>query len=664
MKNFFNLSLLLPAQGRMSLARALTLLIALVCAALVLSTVLLGWSARQEWLRNDSRAMENLAYSLAQHADATFSQTDTVVLDIVERLESDGAGDAARARLQKVLVHKVEQHKQFASLMVIDASGRSLASSRVAQVEDSHAERDYFRFHRDHPSRDARVGVPERRQSTGEWVIRLSRRLQDADGRFAGVVAASIQISHFSAYHQLFSVGEHGLVAMNLMSGELVARRPALSRLIGASLADTALFRNYLARFASGTVTLESPLDGIERQYAYRRLAGFPLVVIAAKPLHDSLAGWRVRLALQAGFVLALICLISLGGYVLVRQVQAQTLAKKQLKESFAKVKNLEQALDEHAILAITDIQHKIIHANDRFCSISQYSRADLLGQDAGIVASGVHSADFMQGIRDTIAGGHVWRGDTCSRAKDGSFYWTSSTVVPFLDADGKPYQYVAIRTDITVQKHAEEQLRNAKTVLQESNAQLVLLSSQDALTGVANRRRFDQALQQEGARLASVGMPVALLMIDVDYFKTYNDRYGHPAGDECLRQLGRLLQRHARRPGDLVARYGGEEFAILLANTDHGGAQKIAEEVRAGLLALALQHPDNPAGVVTVSIGLHAATALDGGLAGNALVAAADQALYAAKAAGRNTVRGMWQTTPQDLCPAPSRKTSAARQS
>jgi diguanylate cyclase (GGDEF)-like protein len=175
--------------------------------------------------------------------------------------------------------------------------------------------------------------------------------------------------------------------------------------------------------------------------------------------------------------------------------------------------------------------------------------------------------------------------------------------------------------------------------VLQESNAQLLMLSGEDALTGVANRRRFDQALLQESARLARVGMPLALLMIDVDHFKTYNDRYGHPAGDECLRQVARLLKRHAKRPGDLVARYGGEEFAILLANTDHAGARALAEEVRSALIALALPHQGNPAGIVTVSIGLHVVAAPDEPVAATRLVELADQALYAAKAAGRNTV-------------------------
>ena len=627
------------SNGGMSLARSLTLLIFLVCTVLVVSTALLGWSARSQWLENDQKAMENLAYSLAQHADATFSQTDMVVLDIAGRIVDAWPAETGRAQLRNVLQQKVAQQEQLAGLRVLDAAGNEIAATASLPESASHAGHAAFLHHKNNRSPDARLGPPERSRATDEWVIPLSRRFESSNGSFAGVVVAHIRISHFNVYHERFSLGERGLVAMNLMSGELIARRPEVARLVGSNLADTELFRNYLARYPNGTVTQVSPLDGVERQYAYRRLAGYPLVVLAAAPVVDSLAGWRVRMMVQAGFVFALICLIGFGGATLVRQLRVQTMARKELREAYTKVKNLELALDEHAIVAITDISHRITHVNDRFCSISRYSRAELIGQDPGIVASNFHSPAFLQNIRDTIAAGEIWRGDICNRAKGGSLYWTSSTVVPFLDADGKPYQYVAIRTDMTAQKRAEEHLQHAKAVLQESNAQLLLLSGQDALTGIANRRRFDYVLTQESARLARGDVSLALLMIDVDYFKTYNDHYGHPAGDECLRQIAGLLQRHAKRPGDLVTRYGGEEFAILLANTDRTGARLVAEEVRAALIALALPHQGNPAGLVTVSIGLHAVNASDKQVAGDTLVERADQALYAAKAAGRNTV-------------------------
>jgi diguanylate cyclase (GGDEF)-like protein/PAS domain S-box-containing protein len=625
---------------RMSLAHCLTMLITLVCIGLITSTAVLGWNSRTEWLKNAAAATENVAYSVAQHADASFSQTDTVLLDVVERLEEDGIDDAALTRLKAVFARKVDEQSQLHGLFVYDETGRWLVHSQpVAPAGANNADREYFQYHRTHTSRGPHIGAPIRSKSTSDWIIPMSRRLDGPDGRFAGVVLATIKVADFDIYHRQFSIGTDGLIAMNLMSGELVARRPVASELIGANLANTAFFQSYLGRYSKGTVTLASPLDGIERQYAFRRLDKYPVVILAAIPVHDTLAGWRTRMIVQSSVILGLIGLITLGGYFLVRQVNLQTIAKKKLKESFAKVQNLEQALDEHAIMGITDTEHKLIYVNDRFCKVSKYPRAELLGQDPGIVASGFHSNAFLMNIRTTIASGEVWKGETKNRAKDGSFYWTSSTIVPFLDEEGKPYQYVAIRTDITDQKNAEEQLVHAKTILQQSNLHLTMLSTQDGLTGLANRRHFDQALKRETARMANADMPLALLMIDIDYFKTYNDRYGHPAGDDCLRKVAVALADHAKRPGDLVARYGGEEFAILLPCTDQAGARVIAEEIRTGLASLELAHPDNPAGIVTASVGLHAVVPGLDHRTGGILLDQADLALYAAKAAGRNIV-------------------------
>ncbi len=160
-----------------------------------------------------------------------------------------------------------------------------------------------------------------------------------------------------------------------------------------------------------------------------------------------------------------------------------------------------------------------------------------------------------------------------------------------------------------------------------------------DGLTYIPNRRRFDQLLQQEWERAVREKQPLALAMLDVDYFKLYNDNYGHGAGDDCLRQVARALQQALKRPADTIARYGGEEFALLIPNTDSEGALVIAERAREAVIAQQLKHEYSQiADYVSVSIGL-AATHPQPSAQADSLLRAADDALYVAKANGRNRV-------------------------
>jgi diguanylate cyclase (GGDEF)-like protein len=194
----------------------------------------------------------------------------------------------------------------------------------------------------------------------------------------------------------------------------------------------------------------------------------------------------------------------------------------------------------------------------------------------------------------------------------------------------------------IRIRENLERELRLAGASLEQRNLALKAQAESDGLTGLANRRLFEAALERELGRARRSGAPFALILADVDVFKKYNDRYGHVAGDDCLRKVAGAIASGARRPGDLAARYGGEEFALILPETDLDGALAVAEKVRAAVAAMQLAHADSPYGKVSLSLGV--AAGLPAGEpegTPQAWVEAADQQLYHAKSGGRNRAAG-----------------------
>lgn len=421
------------------------------------------------------------------------------------------------------------------------------------------------------------------------------------------------------------------------------------------------------ARAVAQTVPLQERV--IELRGAHRRREAMAILTDQALPAQEAVlssltafialnnreieqvgqeAGEQVRSAqvvLFSAMLLTVLVSLAIGVYVqrhmssLMRGLTDKTW---QLNASLRDLDFQKQALDEHAIVSIADPVGRITYVNDKFCAVSQYTREELIGRDHRIVNSGQHPPALFADMWRTIASGSTWQGEVCNRKKDGSLYWVSTTILPFLDVAGRPEHYVSVRTDITSIKMAEMMLESNQERLEvlvaqrtselaEREAAFQRLSETDMLTGVANRRKFDETLLVETSRAQRHGLSLALVMLDIDHFKKLNDTYGHQAGDSVLTEFAQLVAVHIRAH-DFFARWGGEEFAILATMNDSEEARQFADKLRALIAA----HEFSVVGHVTASLGL---SIYRSGEDIDAMLSRADKALYAAKANGRNRV-------------------------
>ncbi|OCJ46567.1 sensor domain-containing diguanylate cyclase [Serratia sp. 14-2641] len=470
------------------------------------------WNAHHRNLQIAENDSQNLARSLAQHAEDTFAQVDSNLVDLSERIETDGLGQSQRLRLQKIMQSQASNFPQLHGSFVYDAQGNWILTSNGKPLSHTNnADRAYFKYHVTHNNNTIYIGEVIRSRSTGDLVIPVSRRLNHADGSFAGVVISTLYVDYFRQFYNTFALNNDASLSLILADGSILYRRPYNEDAIGKNISHSILFREVLPHSPFGNVTMVSQFDNVERVYGYSQVERYPLVITAGLSKKDVLADWRndaSLFALGGGVLLSILLAL---GLVLIRQIN--------------------------------------------------------------------------QSVQTEV-------------------------------------ELVRTRDQLTLMNHTLEEL--------------ALL---DGLTGLANRRQFDIALKNEMTRAARNDRNVALLMLDIDYFKQFNDIYGHVAGDQCLQQLGRMLQGMVNRPGDLMARYGGEELAIILPDTDLQGAIAFAERVLEGIRQLKIAHTGSPLGIITASIGASAKVPHPYNDTPLSLVNLADNALYTAKKSGKNRV-------------------------
>ena len=362
----------------------------------------------------------------------------------------------------------------------------------------------------------------------------------------------------------------------------------------------------------------------------------------------------RVWQAVEKSFIVTAVSLIALAISHASNQQKKHVLTKqkRQLTLEMIERQQAEQAWQESQrfIQGILDASTNILYVNDFSSGTNYYVNGymeDILGYSSGEIQQ--FGGQFLESLAhpDTVKAIHQTRkklaqadakkefiveNEYCLRHKQGNWLWMLCRETIFQwNQDGTPKQLLGTATDITAHKEKTQ-------ALQQQNQQLTALARLDALTQIANRRAFDEFLGQ--AWTVRNQTPLTLILCDIDYFKLYNDSYGHQAGDACLQRVAQALQKAVKRQLDLVARYGGEEFAIVLPNTTLTGAQHVARGIQTAVRELEIEHCSSTVSdYLTVSLGIATITLTGPSMdkaSYKAFIAAADRGLYQAKSNGR----------------------------
>jgi diguanylate cyclase (GGDEF)-like protein/PAS domain S-box-containing protein len=608
------------------------------CAASAWTLYDLHQATYAQAVNNETNLLSALSQDIARNVEVY----DLSLQGVVEGLSEPKLSGIDPHLQDLVLFDRAASAKDLGAILVLDRDGVVVRGSRPDAIGANLGDREYFLAQKAAPDRGLFISAPFRRRVTGgDEVIALSRALRTPSGAFDGVVVGTMQLTYFRALFTRTELGSRGSVNLLRTDGVSLMRAPYDAGQLGHSHAGTANFQR-VSRAASGTFTGRSSLDAVDRIYSFTRVGELPLVLTIGLAEGDVFAVWRTK-TITIGLALGMFSAISAAlGYGLRRQLRRTTLTEQALSRSEAQYR----LFADHAqdVIIRLDRSLRRTYVSPAVTAMLGYAPEELVGCSPGEI---VHPEDWPA-VTVLICASQTEQSNTEAtyrlRHKAGHHVWVEGrySLVP---EDGG---FIVVVRDISARKRAEEQLEAL-------NAELTRMARSDVLTGLPNRRAFDEALEREWLRCARDGSPISLLLLDVDRFKAFNDRYGHPEGDGCLRAVAGSVAGTIRRPGDLAARYGGEEFVIVLPGTDEAGAARVAERVRAAVEALALPHLGNATcgSVVTASLGcstMRPAQA-DGGAA--SLVTAADARLYEAKRLGRNRVCAGMPASPTAALPA-----------
>ena len=607
--------------------------------------------------RQVERKAESDALGVSTLLEARLAGTLQRVQADLEHLAQSLPGEAFRQgaaeRFGAHVVRELGLHSRLfpevAGFRVLDAAGNLLYASKGRVEGESFADRGYFKAFENGRGNGLFFSEVQNDRLSARAVLDVAVPVRHDGTGLQGVVVAQLDLGYLSQWFDSVGVGANGVVSLRRVEdGKLILRRPFVPDLIDKPLINHPLRQRLDAGVRSGTLRMRATVDGVERVYGYRRVGDYPLVVIAGLAAGDYLAEWR-QACLLAGVVgLLLLLILALALLRVVHAGARETEVACRVRDSEARYRAL--AENSHDVIWTADIStRRYTYASPSIREMTGYPVEEVVGQpiDSWLTAesAGRLAREVDLSLRRIAAGDQaasVLVSELELVRKDGGQIFIEVVASYLLDEHGVARSILGITRNVSERKAAESALKESNRQLHArieeiGRLQVALqeLAVRDSLTGLYNRRYLDETLEREVSRARREGIPLSLVMLDIDYFKRVNDTYGHQVGDEVLRTLAATLSADIRAE-DVACRYGGEEFLILLPNMPLPNAMQRAEAWRSAVERLSIAH-GNFRLTFTISLGVSAYP--DHGKTPDELTRCADQALYKAKHAGRNRV-------------------------
>jgi diguanylate cyclase (GGDEF)-like protein/PAS domain S-box-containing protein len=596
-------------------------LFVLAMSACVLGLVV--WKAleaRQTVLAQSEVDTRNLAHSLIEHASHTVQAVDVALSGMADLLKYQ---NPRSDRFNTFLSNTANALPQLREIGVFDSQGNWRYSSLPDVPKHNNADREYFQYHRDNADNGLRISAPITSRLTGRTSIILSKRIDTQDGTFNGILTAAIDVQYFVDFYKTFHIGESGGISLIRSDGILLIHWPSMES--GKDLSNTQLVSIRLKQGLSGFYKVASLFDGLEKYTAYEQTTQYPLVITVAVSEDQVLSKWTNDLLSDVVVASVLLCSVILLAALLSTQFRFRLNMETVLRERESRYRLLADNIAD--VIILIDRFGNFVFVSHSVAFVLGLDPEDLIGRSCfelvhpdDVTAVKQASAQLTDPSASQTVIFRTYR-------DDGSLAWVEVNFKMATRAvDRDKIEIVGVLRDVTLRKTMQDELTSLNTRLAE-------LATTDGLTGLANRRTLDGFLRRSYEEHRNI----AVLLIDVDNFKGYNDSNGHQAGDVCLKSVATVIADATINTPALAARYGGEEFAIVLPDVSEADALVIADAVRLRVRALDIANVASSRGYLSISVGVASRTVQTTNEI--VLVGEADLALYEAKRRGRNCV-------------------------